>query len=246
MTTAERAGEVLPAVSSDQAPALARDQDAAPARWAGRRVLQRAAVLARVSVCRTIYRSARSGGGMCLVMRGTRIRLGRGAQITVARGSRLVLGSPHFTGRPCSVHLRAGARLTASGSAAIMRGTKILVSTGGHLELGQNSYINFNATVTCFEHISIGADCAIAWNTNILDANIHELIIDGAPRPRSRPISIGDNVWIGTGASVLSGVTIGDGAVVAACSVVTSDVPARSVVAGNPARVVREDVTWCP
>ena len=246
MTTADRAGHPVPAVSDDQAQALADPEGAQPALPTARRLLQRAAAVVRLSFCRTVYHTARAGGGLCLVMRGTRIRLGRGAQIRVTRGSRLVLGSPHFTGRPCTVHLRAGARLTARGSAAIMRGTKILVSTGGHLELGQNSYINFNATVTCFEHISIGADCAIAWNTNILDANIHELIIDGAPRPRSRPISIGDNVWIGTGASVLSGVTIGDGAVVAACSVVTSDVPARSVVAGNPARVVREDVTWCP
>ena len=58
------------------------------------------------------------------------------------------------------------------------------------------------------------------------------------------PVTIGDRVWIGCRATVLKGVTIGDGAVVAACSVVTRDVPPRALVAGNPARVVREDVTW--
>jgi acetyltransferase-like isoleucine patch superfamily enzyme len=98
--------------------------------------------------------------------------------------------------------------------------------------------------VSCFDHIKIGARCAISWNTNILDANTHELIVNGISRPRSRPIVIGDRVWIGTGATILSGVHIGDGAVAAAGSVVTSDVPARAVVGGNPARVLREDATW--
>ena len=79
---------------------------------------------------------------------------------------------------------------------------------------------------------------------NIIDGNGHELIIGGKPRPRTRPLTIGDHVWIGTGAMVLGGVTIGDGAVVAAGSVVTKDVPGKVIVAGNPARVVREDVSW--
>jgi acetyltransferase-like isoleucine patch superfamily enzyme len=54
-----------------------------------------------------------------------------------------------------------------------------------------------------------------------------------------RPVVIGQNVWIGSGGIILSGVTIGDGAVVAAASVVTKDVPANALVAGNPARVIR-------
>lgn len=202
--------------------------------------------MSRVSLWRTLYRSSRSGGGVCLVMRGTRIKLGKGAQIRVARGSRLVLGAHHLTGQRCTIRLRAGATISACGRVEIMQGSKVLIGVGAQLEMGPNSYINYNSTVTCFERISIGSDCAIAWNTNILDANIHELVIDGVPRPRSRPITIGHNVWIGTGSSVLSGVTIGDGAVVAAGSVVTSDVPGGCVVGGNPARVIRENIAWNP
>jgi acetyltransferase-like isoleucine patch superfamily enzyme len=110
--------------------------------------------------------------------------------------------------------------------------------------MGDHSFINCNSTVTCFEHISIGKDCAISWDTNILDGNRHGLIIEGVPRPPVMPVAIGDNVWIGAGAFVLSGVTIGSGAIVGAGSVVTKDVPARTVVAGNPAKVIGKNADW--
>jgi acetyltransferase-like isoleucine patch superfamily enzyme len=114
-----------------------------------------------------------------------------------------------------------------------MSGTKIVVSEGAHLEMGDHSCIHCNSTVTCFAHISIGSDCAISWNTNILDGNSHDLTVDGSPRPCSAPVAIADNVWIGTVAIVLSDVTIQSGAVVRAGGVVTKDVSDRMVVAGN-------------
>jgi len=199
----------------------------------------------RVSVIRTLCLSMRFRSRV-IVMRGTRLRLARGAKISVARGSRLILGlnTTHAAGPPCSLRLRPNARLTVHGNAEIFRGTSVLVSDNAHLEMGRKSYINFDSTVVCFDHITIGSDCAISWNTNMLDGNTHELVVDETPRPRTQPVVIGDKVWIGTGATILSGVTIGDGAVVAAGSVVTADVPSRAVVAGNPARVVREKVTW--
>ena len=60
----------------------------------------------------------------------------------------------------------------------------------------------------------------------------------------SSPIKIGNHVWIGMDAKILSGVTIGDGAIIAAGAVVTKDVPAYSLAAGCPAKVVRENVVW--
>ncbi len=198
----------------------------------------------RVSLIRTAYLSARFGSRV-IVMRGTRFRLDRGAAISVARGSRLILGiSTRHAGAPCTLRMRSGARLTVHGNAEIFRGTTVLIGDNAHLEIADKSYINFNSTVTCFEHISVGSGCAISWNTNIFDGNAHELVVDGTPRPRTKPVVIGDEVWIGAGATIMSGVTIGDGAVVAASSVVTADVPSATVAAGNPARVVRKDVTW--
>jgi acetyltransferase-like isoleucine patch superfamily enzyme len=205
-----------------------------------RRLLIKAAF--RISVFRTLYLSVRYGGRI-IFLRGTRLQLGRGARIRVAKGARLVVGGSRVIGTPCSLSIRRNARLSIHGDVSINRGTRVLIDQGAHLEIGHQSYINYNSAVTCFEHITIGSNCAISWNTNIFDGNAHELIVAGVPRPRTRPVHIGNNVWVGTGAIVL-GVNIGNGAVVAAGSVVTADVPGEVVVAGNPARIVKQNISW--
>ena len=79
----------------------------------------------------------------------------------------------------------------------------------------------------------------------IQDTDFHPVLDDnGQPKPISKPIHIGNKVWICAKATILKGVTIGDGAIVAAGAVVTKDVPAYSLVAGNPTRVIKENVVW--
>jgi acetyltransferase-like isoleucine patch superfamily enzyme len=119
----------------------------------------------------------------------------------------------------------------------------MLVMNDAHLEIGSETSINYDSAITCLKYISIGSDCQISWNVNIFDGNAHELIIAGVPRPRHTPVRIGANVWIGTG-SIVMGAAIGEGTVVGTGSVVVSDVPAKVLVAGNPARVIREDISW--
>ncbi|HEY1704908.1 MAG TPA: acyltransferase [Trebonia sp.] len=182
-------------------------------------------------------------GARITVLRGTRVHIARGAKINVSAGGCLVLGHGTLSGAPCSLTMRRNSRLTIHGDATIFRGTRIVVGDDAHLEIGHRSYVNFDSAIVCWEHIAIGADCAISWNVNILDGNAHELIVGGVHRPRTRPLSIGDNVWIGTGATVV-GATVGDGSVVAAGSTVTSEVPPKALAAGNPARVARNDVAW--
>ena len=87
--------------------------------------------------------------------------------------------------------------------------------------------------------VAIGAECLIGTHVSIIDNAFHD-VVDRQQVPAPKPVVIGDNVWIGNRAIILPGVTIGDGAVVGAGSVVTRDVPDRTGVAGNPARVVRE------
>jgi acetyltransferase-like isoleucine patch superfamily enzyme len=104
----------------------------------------------------------------------------------------------------------------------------------------EGGYSNAGVTIDCFECISIGEGAAIAKGVVIRDSDSHH--IDS--KPSTAPIHIGRHVWIGTNAIVLKGVTIGDGAVVAAGAVVTKNVPARALVGGVPAKVLKVDVTW--
>jgi tetrahydrodipicolinate N-acetyltransferase len=197
----------------------------------------------RIAVVRSAYLSLRFRG-LCLIARGSRVSLEPGARILFGKNSRLLIGFPRVGAAPCSVRLAINARLSIQGEVILMNGTRAVVAKDAHLEIGDKTYIHCNSTVTCFGHIRIGADCGISWNTNILDGNGHDLTVDGVVKPWPNPVEIGDNVWVGTGAMVLPGVRIEDGAIIGAGSVVTRDVPARTVVAGNPAKVIGKDAEW--
>jgi acetyltransferase-like isoleucine patch superfamily enzyme len=202
-------------------------------------------IAAHVSVIRTLYLSARYRG-WCIVARGTKVKIARRARIELTRGSRLYLGFglASFTGSRCFVRLGPGARLSVDGAVELVRATRIYVAHDAHLEIGGGCYFNDFATVICVGHIRIGRGCAVSLNTTILDGNIHELTLGGRPRPRTQSVIVGDDVWIGLGATVMPGVKVGDQAVIGAGSVVTADVPSHAVVAGNPARIIARDAEW--
>ena len=111
---------------------------------------------------------------------------------------------------------------------------------GFHIEVGENFFANYNFIVLDGNYVRIGDNVWIAPNVGIYAAG-HPLDvkdrIDGWEY--AYPVTIGNNVWIGGTVSIIGGVTIGDNAVVAAGSVVIRDVPADTLVAGNPARVIR-------
>lgn len=197
-----------------------------------------------ISILRSLFLSARYRGRI-IVLRGTRLRLERGARIEVPRGCRILIGKSHVAGAPASLHMMRGSVLTVHGQGrvAVSRGARILIMENARLEVGGETTIHYNAAITCFKLISIATSCAISWNVNILDGNLHELVVDGVPQPRSRPVVLGRDAWIGCGSTIL-GATIGAGAVVGAGSVVVSNVPDRVAVAGNPARVIRKNVAW--
>ena len=112
------------------------------------------------------------------------------------------------------------------------------VFPGGRLEIGDGTMLNFGADISATGSVSIGRDCHIGTHAIILDNDFHDLI-DRLRVPEPKPVVIGDRVWIGNRVIILPGVTIGDDAVVGAGSVVTSDVQPRTIVAGNPARLLR-------
>lgn len=116
---------------------------------------------------------------------------------------------------------------------------ELVAYRGGRLEIGPRTWIGYGCSIAARRSVHIGADCLLGPYTNILDNDYHD-VYDHRVAPESRPVTIGNNVWIGTRVIILPGVTIGDDAVIGAGAVVTRDVPARTVAAGNPARVLRE------
>jgi acetyltransferase-like isoleucine patch superfamily enzyme len=107
----------------------------------------------------------------------------------------------------------------------------------GSLMLGERVFINTGATVVATHNIVIGDDCLIGDLVAIFDTDFHRL--EPSRPPRTAPVRLGTNVWVGRSAMILPGVTIGDHAVIAAGSIVTADVPAKTLVGGVPARPIR-------
>ncbi len=130
----------------------------------------------------------------------------------------------------------------AFGDDCRMRGgpvrARLVTGPAGRIELGDRSGIGYGVEFYAEQSVRLGHDTIVGGLVTIYDTSFHPL--EEGREVKVRPVEIGANVWIGRGATILAGVTIGDHAVVAAGSIVTVDVPARTLVAGNPAKPVRE------
>jgi len=152
-----------------------------------------------------------------------RARLGRGVRV---RGRPLVEG--------------LGTIVVEDGVAiwSHLQRTQLSAGPGATLRLGAGTFVNTGASISARAAVDIGRRCQIANHVVIMDSDFHGLIERDRPEPPA-PIAIEDDVWIAVRATVLKGVRIGRGAVVAAGAVVVQDVPPYTLVAGVPARVVR-------
>lgn len=121
-------------------------------------------------------------------------------------------------------------------------GAYIEVVNGGRLIIGQGA-ANVGLTVMCTKEVTIGNGVRIGRNVSIRDWNGPHVIVNSTFRNHA-PVHICDHVWLCSGCTIMPGVTIGEGAVVAANSTVTKDVPPRSLVGGSPAKVIKENIEW--
>ena len=111
---------------------------------------------------------------------------------------------------------------------------------GKHIRVGKRFFANFGWTVLDEAQVTIGDDCFLGPGVHIYTACHSTAPKERATRKEwAEPVTIGDNVWIGGNVTILPGVTIGDNCTIGAGSVVTHDIPANSIAAGNPARVIK-------
>jgi acetyltransferase-like isoleucine patch superfamily enzyme len=141
------------------------------------------------------------------------------------------------------IRVRPQARFVVDGVVSLQRGVRIVVDAG-ELSIGHGTNVNGLTKILVADSVRIGAGCTFSWDVQILDHDFHTIVVGGRDKPAKAPVSIGDRVWVGTGAIILKGVTIGAGAVVAAGAIVTRDVPPGAVVAGSPATVVGKADSW--
>jgi acetyltransferase-like isoleucine patch superfamily enzyme len=158
---------------------------------------------------------------------------------------------------------RYGRRLHSDGIAFVAPDVTIQIGPRGRVELGRWSWIGHGTKIRChegavsigaktvmgqectisaYQHVSIGRECVIADRVMLIDFDHGMVEVERPIRLQGiykRDVRVGNNVWIGYGACILRGVTVGDNAVIGTNAVVTEDVPDNAVVGGVPARVIR-------
>lgn len=153
----------------------------------------------------------------------------------------------HATSLGRRVTLRGNPAVTNEGRMTIGNSVRLVSTVArlelvalstGHLEIGDNVFINYGCSLVSSAHVLIGNDCLIGTHVMVMDCDFHR-VEDKAWDTSGEPIMIEDRVWLGNRSMVLKGVRIGHDAVVAAGSVVTHDVEPRTLVAGVPAKRVR-------
>jgi acetyltransferase-like isoleucine patch superfamily enzyme len=172
---------------------------------------QYAHLLARYVWLKLRYRRRLQTEGLCFICPHVKIEIGRGATLRIGRW------------------------------AWIGHGSKLRVHEG-EVSIGAKTVIGQECTISAFQHVSIGRECIVADRVMLIDFDHGVTEVDRPIRLQGiykRDVRVGHNVWIGYGACILRGVTIGDNSVIGTSTVVPKDVPANAVVGGVPARVIR-------
>jgi len=158
---------------------------------------------------------------------------------------------PLFLGSGLELQVGRRGRIEFGRFVWLGHGTKIRCHEGV-VEIGDKTVLGQECTISAYEQVRIGEQCVIADRAMFIDFDHGVVEVERPIRQQgiyTRPVEVGSNVWIGYGACILRGVSVGDNSIVGTNSVVTKDVPANAVVAGVPARIVRmreapERLSW--
>lgn len=153
-----------------------------------------------------------------------------------------------------TIDIRQTGGLVVVGPDSLIEGQLVVETPSGRLTIGANTYVGGGTMIASACEINIGDDVLISYWCLIMDSDNHSLRRSQRrgdlqtwrhghhdwSKSRMAKVTIGDGAWIGARSTIVKGVTLGEGAIVAAGSVVSRDVPAYTIVAGNPAAIVRE------
>jgi acetyltransferase-like isoleucine patch superfamily enzyme len=156
-------------------------------------------------------------------------------------GRRLKLDGLCFIGPGVTLQIGKEARIELGRWSWLGHGTKVRCHEGV-VSIGAKTVMGQECTISAFQHVSIGRECVIADRVMLIDFDHGVVEVERPIRLQGiykRDTRVGNNVWIGYGACILRGVTVGDNAIIGANAVVTTDVPANAVVGGVPARLIR-------
>jgi acetyltransferase-like isoleucine patch superfamily enzyme len=163
---------------------------------------------------------------------------------------RLTIGNPNRSSAtvsvaPASIYLGYNSTTKFGKSISMGPGVNIIVKDNASLAIGEGTYFTSDMHLEVVKKVEIGNDCAISWGVTIIDDNHHQLINeDGKVDSDSSEVEIGNHVWIGCNVTILKGTQIGNNCVVGAGSIVKGIFPHNSLIAGNPARVIKTINGW--
>ena len=192
----------------------------------------------KLNFIKTLYYSLRFGG-FIFVGKGKIFIEGNGKIEFTSRTSCLFVGVYTTVDTPTVITIQNNSKLIVGYRSMIHRGTKVVVHNGGVLTLGNSTYINENARIHCKKKITIGNNCAIAWNTNLIDTDLHTIHFTNKQTNKQTnndaAITIGNHVWIGANTTILKGSTINNNCIIGANSIVRGTLNSRHIYSGNPA-----------
>ena len=177
----------------------------------------------------------------------SKLRIKKGAKFHSPNNGQLTLGSgdgatSNFRHSGFNLELLENSKLSIFGNVHIGYHGSLRIEKNAEIQIGSNTYLSASCLLRAAKKITIGDNCAISWNVTILDSDFHEYCVDNILQNNTKEVTIGNNVWIGNNVIILKGVTIGDYAIVGAGSVVTKNIDSYTVVAGNPARKIKNNI----
>jgi acetyltransferase-like isoleucine patch superfamily enzyme len=164
-------------------------------------------------------------------------------------GGRLTIGNGEATSAnisclPTNLYFGYSSKISIARSVSIGPGVNIIVKDNANLTIGENTYFTSDQHIEVVNSVEIGKNCAISWGVTIIDDDHHQLLDDKKQSKIDSFVSIKDHVWIGCNVTILKGTRIGNNCVVGAGSIVKGVFPDNVLLAGNPAKIIKQNITW--